>query len=185
MIGAGRREIERPYAVGQDPDAVARKAAQDRGRRAWAEAGRRDARKARERLAEIRAKLAVERAFIEHGHPGEHVLGAPLDAGYDDGVVAVMMRLGCGTWNRLGGAKPTGKPAAAAKPAEAEAEKAPAKKAAAPKAEAAEASEAKAPAKKAETKAAPKKPAADTEVAAEKPAKKAPAKKAEPKADKE
>ena len=99
MVGAGGGHVEAADAVGQDADAVAAKAAQDRPRRGRAEAGALHAGLARQRLADARAHFPGQVVAVEHRHAAEHVAGPAADAGDDDLVVMVVMRL-----RRCGGA---------------------------------------------------------------------------------
>jgi hypothetical protein len=101
MVRAGRRQVERADAVGQDANAVSRKAADYRRRGSRSEARRRNARLLRKRLANAWPDRLVELGLVEHRHAAEHVLGAAADAGDDDRLVLVLVRLLRRAWRGL------------------------------------------------------------------------------------
>ena len=103
MVGARRGQIEAADAVGEDADAVAAKAAQDRARGGGAEAGGADPGLLGERLADARADRVGKLGALDHRDPAERVVDVAADPGDDDGSSSWRARMaGVGRRRRRG-----------------------------------------------------------------------------------
>jgi hypothetical protein len=102
MVDAGVGDVEAADAVGEDSDALALEAAQDRPRRIGAEGGGRDPRLARQSLADGRPHVAGKLLARHDRSAGQHVLPVAAEAGDDD----VLIMVGVGT---IGGLRRRGR----------------------------------------------------------------------------
>jgi hypothetical protein len=93
MVDAGVGRVEASDAVGQHPHPFALEASEHRPRGVGPERGRRDPGLAGEGLADRRPELARELGARHHRGAGEHVVAVAPEAGDDDVLGMVGMRI--------------------------------------------------------------------------------------------
>ena len=96
MVGGGVRRVDRSDTVGQNLDALARKAAEDGTRCAGGEARRRNARLAGQRVSDLAANVARQLVALEHRDVAEDVEAADIGRGDDDRVAGMNIVIAAG-----------------------------------------------------------------------------------------